>query len=125
MSKYQIETDIDGFIERWLEFTPDYDIFVPASVVWEAMLHSAGLPPDRRTVWGMNRNAALRYMRGELNLTVQRMRYYHTPNRMPGQPPGYPAPCYEQLKLSGYALKALAAPMQVRPRVPRRDLVRV
>ena len=124
-SRYELETDIDGFIERWLEFTPDYDTFVPASVIWKAMLHSAGMPPERQTVWGMRRNTALRYMREKLYLTSQKMRYYRTPNPMPGMPPGYPAPCYEQLKLSKYALKALDAPMQVRPRVLRRELARV
>ena len=125
MNKYRIETDINGFIERWLERTPDYDDFVPAGVIWEAMLHSAGLSPERRHVWGMNRNSAMRCMRRSMDLTAQRMRYYRSPIHVPGMPRGFIAPCYERLRLSEYAVKALDAPMIVRPKTRKRQMARV
>ena len=125
MSRYEIERDIDGFIERWLERTADFDDFVPANIIWEAMLHSAGLQANRKRVWNMSRISALEYMRRDLDLTRQQARYYHLPKRVAGMPPGVVLGCYERLKLTEYAVKALDAPMQVRPRVPRRALARV
>ena len=116
MSKYQIETDIHGFIDRWLERTWTSDTFIPANAVWGAMLHSAGLPPDRKSVWGMNRQSAFEYMREEMGLASQQNRYY----RPAGSPRGYPTGCYESLKLTQYALDALKAPLVVRPKVSRR-----
>jgi len=125
LSRYEIERDIDGFIERWLERTADFEDFVPASIVWSAMLHSAGLPPNTRTVWGIGRRTALWYMRDKLSLMPQRVRYYRYPQPVTGMAPGGTFGCFEQLKLSEYALRALDAPMQVRPRVPRRALARL
>ena len=125
MSRYEIERDIDGFIERWLERTADFEDFVPAGVIWDAMLHSAGIPKERRHVWGFNRNAAVRYVRKHLDLTPQVMRYYPSPMHVPGMPRGFVAPSYERLRLTEYALRALDAPMQVRPRTRRREMARV
>ena len=116
MRKYQIETDIEGFMERWLERTWNVDDFVPADVVWEAMLHSAGLPADRRHVWGISRLDAFEYLRDELGLARQQNRYY----RPPKVHRGYSTGCYERLQLSRYALNALKSPLVVRPRAPKR-----
>ena len=121
MNKYQIETDIDGFMERWLERTSNANDFVPADVVWDAMLHSAGLPPDRRHVWGMNRLAAFECLREELGLARQQNRYY----RPPDMRRGYVTGSYERLNLSRHALVALDSPLIVRPKVPGRSLARV
>ena len=121
MSKYQIETGIDGFIERWLERTSTVDDFVPADVVWDAMLHSAGLPSGRRHVWGMCRLDAFEYLREELGLARQQNRYYRPPNVRRG----YSIGCYERLNLTQYALDALDSPLIVRPRAPRHSLARV
>lgn len=120
MRKYEVETDIDGFIERWLERTHDFDDFVAAGAIWDAMLHSAGLPPDSRHVWTLNRKAALRHLRLTLGLGVQKMRYYRPASRVPGMLNGFTTPCYEQLKLSDYAVTGLMGPMKVQPRRERR-----
>ena len=125
MSKYQIETDIDGFIERYLERTANFDDFVPADIIWQAMLHSAGLQAGRRHVWGMSRNIALRYVRSRLYLTPQRVRYYHYPKPIGGIAPGGTFGCYEQLKLSEYALKAMEAPLTVRPKMRKPQMASV
>ena len=125
MSKYRIETDIDDFIERWLQRTTDWDDIIPATLVWDAMLHSAGLRPEESEIWGMNRNVALRYVRNRMYLTCQTMRYYRLPEPVRGLPPGYSAPCFERLKLSEYAVEALKSPMKVRPRAQRHSLVGV
>ena len=121
MSKYQIETGIDGFIERWLERTSNANDFVPADVVWDAMLHSAGLPSDRRRVWGMCRLDAFEYLREELGLARQQNRYYRPPNLRRG----YVTGSYERLNLSQHALDALESPLIVRPKAPRHSLARV
>ena len=119
MSKYQIETGIEGFIERWLERTWNVDDFVPANVVWDAMLHSAGRDAAARRVWGMNRLEAFEELRDILDLPRQRMRYYRPTKRVAGMPPGFTAPCYERLRLSDYASEAMDTPLLVRPRRPR------
>ena len=125
MSKYELETDIDGFIERWLEVDRDYDVFVPANLVWGAMLHSAGLGPMSRRVWGLDRKSALEHMRIDLGISRQRARYYRYPVAVLGMAPGGTLGCYEQLKLSEYAVRALDAPLRVRPRLRRREMARV
>ena len=107
-------------MDRWLERTGDFDDFVPANVLWEAMLHAAGLTPDAQIVWGHRRNQALDVVRRQLGLSKQHARYYHLPQRIAGMPPGVVLGSYERLRLTEYAHIALSAPILVRPKARKR-----
>ena len=92
-----LEPDIYSFIERWLEFTGDHKDILPARVIWAAMLQASGNGPNAQRAWGLRRHEAFDLLRSELGLMRQRMRYYKLVTRGLGMPPGYAAPCYEQL----------------------------
>lgn len=109
---YELETDIEGFVARWLRYTGSYDDFTPAFQIWDAMLHSAGRDPARKRVWGMTRQEAFEELRELLDLKRQQNRYY----RPPGAPRGYSTGCYERVLFTPYAVDALKAPIRVRRR---------
>ena len=111
------EVSLEGFLERWVEVTGDNGDFVPADLLWHAMLHSAGMSPDSRRVWGMTRKGAFEAMR-ELQPMVdrQRMRYCRAANRQPGEPFGSSRPCYERIRLTSHATEALRFPLKVQRR---------
>ena len=115
--RFQVETSLEGFLDRWIEVTDDYDDFVPAHQLWQAMLHSGGQSPDRAMVWGMSRKGAFEAMRDLLPaVDRQRMRYCRNPNPQPGDASGATRPCYERIRLTSYANEAMSMPLQVRRR---------
>ena len=115
--KFTVEQTIEGFVERWIDPTGDFDDFVPAGRLWQAMLHSAARPQDSKQVWGMTRKEAFEVMREIMPLIPrQQMKYCRAVPREPGGPAGYSAPSYERILLSEYAIEAMKMPLQVRRR---------
>ena len=113
---YLVETTIEGYVDRWIVFTGDYDDFVPADEVWRSMLHAAGQQPTDLTAWGMRRKAAFEVLRELLPIPRQALRYYRPSPQPPTGPKGYTAACYERIRLTPHAKEALSAPLRVRRR---------
>ena len=119
-----IEKTIDGFLSRWLVRTGSYKDFVPANLVWRAMLLAANITSDNKLVWGMNRQEALAVMRESLNITHQVPYYYRPPQPLGlDAPPGYTTHCYERIQLTQHAKDRMANPYAAKVRRrDRRDL---
>ena len=117
---FRVETSLEGFLERWVEYTGDYDDFVPAPHLWQAMLHSAGLSHDSKRAFGLTRQQAFESMRHMMpGIPRQHKRYYRLDPRPPGGPSGYPMHSYDRITLSEYAIEALKLPLQVQRRNSR------
>ena len=116
---FTTEKTLAGFVNRWIEFTGDWGDFVPADLVWQAMLHSAGMAPDKKKAWGLSRKDAFEELRDLLPLVPrQHLRYYRPATRRPGGPSGYTAACYERIRLAEYAIDAMKMSPRVRRRIP-------
>ena len=115
--KVRVETSLEDFLERWIEFTGDYDDFVPADNLWLAMVHAAALPQDSRRVWGLSRKEAFDVMRVQMpEIPRQRMRYCRAVPRPPGAPSGSTRAGYEGITLSKYAIEVMEMPIRVQRR---------
>ena len=124
--RFRVETSLEGFLERWVEYTGDYDDFVPAPHLWQAMLHSAGLSHDNKRAFGLTRQQAFEEMRDIMpGIPRQHKRYYRIEPRPAFAPYGYPVNSYNRIILSEYAIGALKFPLKVHRRGKRMESIRL